>query len=164
MGFNNEQKTRINETLRDMQSTDETKEIQRETGGDAGMVEAKVLLSYVREHKDRYIEIGLAVAGQEVSEGELRMLWDRHKTSSASHRRELEEPRTDKPTDTLHMVSSLYPSYGCEAWQNGTWESTVPRVATGIKDRVDRLKAIGNGQVPAVAATAWNLLTEDLNV
>jgi hypothetical protein len=23
---------------------------------------------------------------------------------------------------------------------------------------VDRLKAIGNGQVPAVAATAWNLI------
>jgi hypothetical protein len=23
---------------------------------------------------------------------------------------------------------------------------------------MDRLKAIGNGQVPAVAATAWNLL------
>jgi hypothetical protein len=27
--------------------------------------------------------------------------------------------------------------------------------------RVDRLKAIGNGQVPSVAATAWKLLTED---
>jgi hypothetical protein len=27
---------------------------------------------------------------------------------------------------------------------------------------VDRLKAIGNGQVPAVAATAWQLLTENL--
>jgi hypothetical protein len=24
--------------------------------------------------------------------------------------------------------------------------------------RVDRLKAIGNGQVPAVAALAWNIL------
>jgi hypothetical protein len=27
-----------------------------------------------------------------------------------------------------------------------------------VAARVDRLKAIGNGQVPAVAATAWNLL------
>jgi len=39
---------------------------------------------------------------------------------------------------------------------------TVPRVATGIDNRVDRLKAIGNGQVPAVAALAWTILTEDL--
>jgi len=35
----------------------------------------------------------------------------------------------------------------------------VPRVATGIKDRVNRLKAIGNGQVPQVVATAFQALT-----
>jgi hypothetical protein len=28
--------------------------------------------------------------------------------------------------------------------------------------RVERYKATGNGQVPAVAATAWNLLTENI--
>jgi hypothetical protein len=27
---------------------------------------------------------------------------------------------------------------------------------------VDRLKAIGNGQVPLCAATAWRLLTQEL--
>jgi hypothetical protein len=31
-----------------------------------------------------------------------------------------------------------------------------------VAARVDRLKAIGNGQVPAVAATAWKLLTEEI--
>jgi hypothetical protein len=31
-----------------------------------------------------------------------------------------------------------------------------------MADRVDRLKAIGNGQVPLCAATAWKLLTERL--
>ncbi len=36
----------------------------------------------------------------------------------------------------------------------------VPRVATGIEKRVDRLKAIGNGQVPAVAAMAFLILSE----
>ena len=38
-------------------------------------------------------------------------------------------------------------------------EGEVPRVATGIKHRVGRLKAIGNGQVPQVAALAWRTLT-----
>ncbi len=38
---------------------------------------------------------------------------------------------------------------------------TVPRVATGVKDRVNRLKALGNGQVPKCVATAWNLLTQE---
>jgi hypothetical protein len=29
-------------------------------------------------------------------------------------------------------------------------------------DRISRLKAIGNGQVPLCAATAWRLLSESL--
>lgn len=43
----------------------------------------------------------------------------------------------------------------------GWWatEPAVGRVANGMASRVDRLKAIGNGQVPIVAATAWAELT-----
>jgi DNA (cytosine-5)-methyltransferase 1 len=41
-------------------------------------------------------------------------------------------------------------------------ESPVGRVAHGVANRVDRLKAIGNGQVPAVAALAWEILTEGI--
>lgn len=42
---------------------------------------------------------------------------------------------------------------------HGTPEpGSVPRVATGIPKRADRLKAIGNGQVPAAATLAWNTL------
>jgi hypothetical protein len=29
-----------------------------------------------------------------------------------------------------------------------------------VANRVDRLKAIGNGQVPLCAATAWRILSE----
>jgi DNA (cytosine-5)-methyltransferase 1 len=38
------------------------------------------------------------------------------------------------------------------------FEPNVGRVANGVAARVDRLKAIGNGQVPLCAATAWELL------
>lgn len=38
-------------------------------------------------------------------------------------------------------------------------ESPVGRVADGVAARVERLKAIGNGQVPAVAALAWEVLS-----
>ena len=38
-------------------------------------------------------------------------------------------------------------------------EPDVGRVAHGVAARVDRLKAIGNGQVPLCAATAWRILT-----
>lgn len=39
-------------------------------------------------------------------------------------------------------------------------EPELGRVAYGVADWVDRLKAIGNGQVPIVAATAWSILNE----
>ena len=39
-----------------------------------------------------------------------------------------------------------------------TSEPNVGRVANGVASRVDRLKAIGNGQVCSVAALAWNTL------
>ena len=42
-------------------------------------------------------------------------------------------------------------------WQS---EPNVGRVANGVASRVDRLKAIGNGQVPLCAATAWKLLNQ----
>lgn len=44
----------------------------------------------------------------------------------------------------------------------GWFLGKVPRVAQGINHRVNRLKAIGNGQVPAVAALAWEILTEGI--
>jgi DNA (cytosine-5)-methyltransferase 1 len=37
-------------------------------------------------------------------------------------------------------------------------EPQLDRVVDGMAGRVDRLKAIGNGQVPLCAATAWNIL------
>jgi DNA (cytosine-5)-methyltransferase 1 len=36
------------------------------------------------------------------------------------------------------------------------------RVVDGLAYRIDRVKAIGNGQVPAVAATAFRILSEGL--
>ena len=39
-------------------------------------------------------------------------------------------------------------------------EPNVGRVANGVAARVDRLKAIGNGQVPLCAATAWSILND----
>ena len=53
------------------------------------------------------------------------------------------------------------------AWTAWRVEPDVGRVAHGVASRVDRLKAIGNGQVPLVAATAfvklYNLLNNEKN-
>ena len=44
---------------------------------------------------------------------------------------------------------------GASWWQT---EPDLGRVANGVASRVDRLRCIGNGQVPAVAALAWRTL------
>ena len=49
----------------------------------------------------------------------------------------------------------------CLARRSSWWavEPDVGRVANGVASRVDRIKALGNGQVPLVAATAWSVLS-----
>jgi DNA (cytosine-5)-methyltransferase 1 len=51
-------------------------------------------------------------------------------------------------------------SYELTAW---AVEPDVGRVADGVPFRVDRLRALGNAQVPSVAAIAWIILWERLN-
>jgi DNA (cytosine-5)-methyltransferase 1 len=43
----------------------------------------------------------------------------------------------------------------CSWWDS---EPDVGRVANGVASRVDKLKCLGNGQVPSVAALAWQIL------
>ena len=52
---------------------------------------------------------------------------------------------------------------GIVEWGKGWWstEPDVGRVADGVADRVHRLRAIGNGQVPSCAAAAWAVLSAD---
>ena len=60
--------------------------------------------------------------------------------------------------------------FGGQAHRKGEWDLCAifnqpepARMANGVAARLDRNKAIGNGQVPQVAAVAWHLLTERLN-
>lgn len=46
-------------------------------------------------------------------------------------------------------------SCGSDWWKD---QPGLERVADGMAHQMDRLKAIGNGQVPIVAATAWKIL------
>jgi DNA (cytosine-5)-methyltransferase 1 len=48
--------------------------------------------------------------------------------------------------------------YGSNWWET---EPDVGRVADGVAARVDRLKAIGNGQVSEVAKKAWEILSDE---
>ena len=62
------------------------------------------------------------------------------------------------PTQDCYWQADYVKSIGRpEQW---AVEPNVGRVANGVAARVDRLKAIGNGQVPLCAATAWKVLKQ----
>ena len=69
-------------------------------------------------------------------------------------------------TSSNKIYSSNVGGCSCYFGQSSNWwasEPNVGRVADGVAARVDRLKAIGNGQVPLCAATAWNILKGRIN-
>ena len=53
------------------------------------------------------------------------------------------------------------PGYGSREW----WEieSPLDRVVDGISHRLERIRGLGNAQVPLCAATAWRILYERIN-
>lgn len=63
------------------------------------------------------------------------------------------EKRQGQPGDDGAQQQTLV---GTDWWQ---LEPDVGRVAHGVARRVDRLKALGNGQVPLQAALAWKILS-----
>jgi len=76
---------------------------------------------------------------------------------------EQREPEVPLRNNSLGLCENVPSKSGDSKDELGWWttEPSMGRVANGMADRVDRLKALGNGQVPRVAATAFNLLIEE---
>ena len=66
------------------------------------------------------------------------------------------EPSSRQSAPQRH--DTVRPS-ACNWWKT---EPAVGRVVNGLAHRVDRLRALGNGQVPMAAATAWHYLMQQL--
>lgn len=70
--------------------------------------------------------------------------------------RDFSRTQSEGPSDP-----SQYSSF-TRGWEWWAIEPELGRVADGVANRVDRLKAIGNGQVSIVAKSAFEFLGEDL--
>ena len=160
MGHNHECDTRSREVLRVLRLGHAEKEIQSAIGGKVDICEAAILLSELCKHSDKPNEARVFMESAEALETELRSLRLCQQVASPPYRpRHLKQLLREYP-DTMQALSRLLAHYGKTAWQDGSWENAIPRVGAGIAARVDRLKAIGNGQVPIVAATAFKILAE----
>ncbi len=147
---------------------------ERPTRGGGGVPEPDCLQPVVRQHaKGTEAEV-IPVEVAQVEEGGMRGVWRDAAAACASLRSGPDEQRAGQLADAVPVLPRLLACDGeaagplsrwahAEPWAPG-WEDGVMRVANGVAARVDRLKAIGNGQVPLCAATAWQMLTSGMTL
>nr|WP_249138413.1 DNA cytosine methyltransferase [Acinetobacter nosocomialis] len=94
---------------------------------------------------------------------EKRLTWCGHELSDTNcerckqvEQRDFSRTQSEGPSDP-----SQYGNF-TRGWEWWAIEPELGRVADGVANRVDRLKAIGNGQVSIVAKSAFEFLGEDL--
>jgi hypothetical protein len=160
MGFCECENTRTKEIMRVLRNSNGAQNFQRKAGRPISIQEAEILLSLMFQHEIGSDEAWLLMEGEEAPQGEVRGVRIQAGIASSPHRPGHQEQPAGEYPDAMQTLSRLLAYDGEAAWKDQSWENAVPRVATGVASRVDRLKAIGNGQVPAVAALAWKLLKE----
>ena len=69
-----------------------------------------------------------------------------------------QEQRQPQPIPSDQQREATRPAIECGGWWGA--EPDVGRVAHGVAARVDRLRCIGNGQVPRVVQRAWQELNQ----
>jgi DNA (cytosine-5)-methyltransferase 1 len=84
-----------------------------------------------------------------------KMAHSRCKLWSKGNATQLDSKKKIRTSRSIHNQSSSS-GYGTKQW----WqiEPSVARMGNGVAYALDRSKAIGNGQVPLCAATAWRIL------
>jgi DNA (cytosine-5)-methyltransferase 1 len=79
-------------------------------------------------------------------------------STSIRSQRQRQHEQPIRATQSRNWETNIFEPIGSSNFW--TIEPNVGRVANGVAGRVDRLKAIGNGQVPLCAATAWEILSQ----
>ena len=162
MGFMDENEGSCGTTMRMLRSVFAQEAIWGATGRPNSLRETAILLAELCEHAHRPNKARLFLACAEAPENGLRGVRGDSVTPGAPHGPEEGKQLAGKYSDALPVLSQLLARYGEKAWEDGSWENAIPRVTKNVADRVDRLKAIGNGQVPVVAASAFRILSSRL--
>jgi DNA (cytosine-5)-methyltransferase 1 len=111
--------------------------------------------------RDRIWIVAADADGQQRGDQSQRLAWSSHPTDTGDDG--AEKPLAD-PDGSQRQRDQL-PIGGhaqhADAGRPGWWEfePDVGRVADGVASRMDRLRCIGNGQVPGVVRLAWRTLT-----
>ena len=159
-----EEDSRVPEDVRAVWEADGPQAIQGDAGEQSSVLSSKVLRAEVCERPDRDQPAGVALEGAAVPRDPVCGVWDDDGAARPPCRQGHHEPEPGEPSDALHPLPSVPSRYGQAAWANGSWEAGIARTAVGVPNRVDRLRALGNGQVPQCMAAAFTLLAREAGV
>lgn len=148
-GLSDEAKGRVGEILRNVRSEAISEKIQWTLGRFESISEEEILLAFLCEYEEHCHGSGPSMESGATPERPMRDLWRIIEFARSSHRRRYHSQFAQEYSDALLRLSHGAPSLMPEAWQDSTWEDGIPRTATGIPSRVDRLKCLGNAVVPA---------------
>jgi hypothetical protein len=129
---------------------DGEKALQWTIGRFDGISEEEVLLVVMCEYEAERNRIGHEVACKTVKGINLRNLWRYIESSRSPHRRQYYEQYSGEYSDALYSLSPETSLLFPQAWKDDTWENGIDRVVHKSKNRVNRLKGLGNSVVPQI--------------
>ena len=135
-GYGQEESYRRIEILRELWKTIPTQVLWKIIGGFNQIQKSEILFSIVCEYEARPNETRVLLESQKTLEEFVRGLWLQGEITGSSYRSDKGEQPTGEYTDSMQTLSRLLAHDLQENWQVSSWEDGVPRVSTGVKNRV----------------------------
>jgi len=161
-GLSNEAKTRGREILSDLQWEFIAEAFQWTVGRFYGIPAEALLLTIMLKYEEDSFLHSIKEKSREVQNQFLRGLWRDIEFTRSSHQWEYRGKHSREYSNALRELPFNSSSLYAQTWTQSAWEDGIPRVETGIKNRVNRLKCLGNAVVPQCVANIAELVVRPI--